>query len=307
MAAVDRGDTTDAVVIDAPVDDAAAVVAAEALVAAVATDDPASDAVGKFTKKEKEADAEPTIPKSRFDEQIAKERERADVAERRTAEVEATVGRVNADAGIKQLGVDLLELRKQERAAVLDNDEEKAAQLSAKADQLNQEIAIAKAGAYSAQGSAQATEDMRMEMTIERMEEKYPDLVIGAEKYNQDTVNDIIDKQTGYMTRERLSPSKALAKAVEYVMGRQVAPVVPDVKTGLAAAATGADRKGEAVARNLAVASQQPASMKDSGMDSDKAGQMRETPDAKALTFEEFEALPAATKSKMRGDFLVAA
>jgi len=306
MAAVDRGDTTDAVVIDAPIDDAAAVVAAEALVAAVATDDPASDAVGKFTKKEKEADAEPTIPKSRFDEQIAKERERADVAERRTAEVEATVGRVNADAGIKQLGVDLLELRKQERAAVLDNDEEKAAQLSAKADQLNQEIAIAKAGAYSAQGSAQATEDMRMEMTIERMEEKYPDLVIGAEKYNQDTVNDIIDKQTGYMTRERLSPSKALAKAVEYVMGRQV--VVPTTeKAGLAAAATGADRKGEAVARNLAVASQQPASMKDSGMDSDKAGQMRETPDAKGLTYEEFEALPAATKSKMRGDFLVAA
>ena len=60
-------------------------------------EDPPRDEGGKFAKKERQADSdsEVRIPKSRFDEQVAKERDRAEAAERRAVELEA---RLNAQA-----------------------------------------------------------------------------------------------------------------------------------------------------------------------------------------------------------------
>ena len=56
--------------------------------------------------------------------------------------------------------------------------------------------------------------------------------------------------------------------------------------------------------KNIATAGKQPASLKEAGMDSDKAGQTKELPNVSNMTYEEFSALPASTKSKMRGDML---
>ena len=118
----------------------------------------------------------------------------------------------------------------------------------------------------------------------------------------------MLDKQRGYMERERLSPSKALLKAVQYVMKRaQPAPAdakPAEEKGGLSRADKGTDRKEAAVAKNLDAANRQPASTKKAGADSDKHGQTAPTPEAEQLTYEEFSALPDSTKAKMRGDFV---
>ena len=62
-------------------------------------EDPPRDEGGKFAKKERQADldTEVRIPKSRFDEQVAKERDRAEAAERRAAELEARLSRLEAE------------------------------------------------------------------------------------------------------------------------------------------------------------------------------------------------------------------
>jgi len=269
-------------------------------------DETPRDSNGKFTKKER--DDGPTIPKARFDEQIAKERTAREAAERRANELESSIIKANRDLDVEKAENDVADLRKQERKALLDGDEDKAAQLSTQADLLNRQIAIAQSQSMTAQAKEDALEDMRMELTIERMEEKYPQLRTGEEGYDQDLVDDILDKQDGLMRRERLSPSRALAKAVESVMKRQEKAhddTDKDERTGLAAAAAvTTDRKAASVARNVDAATRQPSPLKDAGLDADKAGQTKPIPSATTMSLEELMALPETTRAKMRGDMV---
>ena len=264
------------------------------------------DEGGKFTKKDK-SDEGTSIPKSRFDSAVQKERERAETAERRLAEVERNQGKIQRNADLTKLEKDVRELRALEHKALIDNDEEKAATLSTEADRLNRQIAIQQAGDMSAAAKDQALEEMRMEVAIENIESNYPQLDENSEEFDQDVTDDVLDKQRGYMERERLSPSKALLKAVKYVLGRQAAAAQeaqPTGKTGLSAASKGIDRKAAAVSKNVGAAGRQPASTKPVGADSDKYGQASVTPDAAQMSYEEFSALPDSTKAKMRGDFV---
>lgn len=265
---------------------------------------PARDAAGKFAPKAK-GDEGATIPKARFDSAVQKERERAETAERLLAEATRANNQIQRNADVSQLEAKVQELRAAERKATIDNDEEKAAQLSAEADRLNRQIAIQQAGDMTAAAKDAALESMRMELAVENIETNYPQLDENSEEFDQDLTDDVLDKQRGYMERERLSPSKALLKAVKYVMGRQAAPAATEpAKTGLSAASKGLDRKAAAVAKNLDAAARQPASTKPVGADSDKHGQTKDIPEASQMTFAEFSALPDATKAKMRGDFV---
>lgn len=269
-----------------------------------AVEEPARDAAGKFAPKPK-GDEGATIPKARFDSAVQKERERAETAERLLAEATRANNQIQRNADVSQLEAKVQELRAAERKATIDNDEERAAQLSSEADRLNRQIAIQQAGDMTAAAKDAALESMRMELAVENIETNYPQLDENSEEFDQDITDDVLDKQRGYMERERLSPSKALLKAVKYVMGRQApAAATEPAKTGLSAASKGQDRKSAAVAKNLDAAARQPASTKPVGADSDKHGQTKDLPEASQMTFAEFSALPDATKSKMRGDFV---
>lgn len=305
--------------VDTGAEDAAAATAAaaEAAAAEKAAADAAAvppakpevprDDTGKFTKKEK--DDGPLIPKARFDEQLGKERAAREAAERRTAELEAQAVHNKQSLDVQQAIIAVSELRVQERKALVDGDEEKAAKLSAEADALNRQISAVEFQRLAESVAGKASEDMRMDMTLEHLEETYPALRIGDDAYDQDLVDDILDKQAGLMERERLSPSKALAKAAQQIMSRQVAKADPapaaddpvDPPKGLGAAKDG-ERKAAAVAKNLDV--KQPGNIKDIGMASDKAGQSTAVPSASAMEFDEFSALPESTRAKMRGDFV---
>lgn len=270
-------------------------------------EDQPRDDKGKFAKKEKGEDDEPRIPKSRYDEQIRKEREARELAERKLAEIEQQRQQVARGADITKLEEQVRELRTQERKALISGDDEKAAQLSEQADRLNRQIAIEQTRDMTAAAKEQAREEIRMELTIERIETEYPQLDEKSEEFDQELTDDVLDKQRGYMERERLSPSQALLKAVKYVMSR-TKPVTEEKqeaeKGGLSRADKGTDRKEAAVAKNLDAANRQPASTKKAGADSDKHGQTAPTPEAEQLTYEEFSALPDSTKAKMRGDFV---
>lgn len=258
------------------------------------------DAAGKFAKKDKEA-SEPHIPKSRFDDAVRRERERAEAAERRIAEIEQSSQRISRTEDIAQLEQQVRAYRVEERKALVAGDDAKAAEFGSHADALNRQIAVEQARDMSSAAKEQAREEIRWDLTLEQVENDFPTLNPEAEEFDQDTVDDVVDKMNGYMQRERLTRSKALLKAVAYVTKRDSAEA-PEKKGGIAASAPGADRKAAAVAKNLDAASRQPASSKKVGADSDKHGQTKGTPDAADMTFEEFSALPESTKAQMRGD-----
>ena len=264
----------------------------------------ARDEKGKFVKKDKSED-EPRIPKSRYDEQIRKERERAEAAERRLAEIASAQQQISRTADIGKLEDQVKELRAQERKALVSGDDDKAAEFGSKADALNRQIAIEQTRDMTASAKEQAREEIRMELTIERIETEYPQLDEKSDTFDQDLTDDVLDKQRGYIERERLSPSQALLKAVKYVMSRAQPPAEkPEEKGGLSRADRGTERKEAAVAKNVDAANRQPASTKKAGADSDKHGQTAPTPEADQMTYEEFSALPDSTKAKMRGDFV---
>lgn len=269
------------------------------------SDEQPRDAQGKFTKKERDTDA--TIPKARFDEAVRKEREAREAAERRLQEIEQQRQQIARGADIQQLESNVKELRAAERKALIAGDDDKAAELGAQADALNRQIAIEQARDMSAAAKEQAREEIRWDMTIERIEAEYPALDEASDEFDQDLTDEVVDRMNGLMSRERLPRSQALLKAVKLVMARRTetaaAASQDDKPKGLdRGAAPG--RKEAAVAKNIDAANRQPASPKKVGADSDKFGQTKNIPDADDMTFEEFSALPEATKAQMRGDFV---
>lgn len=257
---------------------------------------------GKFAKKER-TEEEPRIPKSRFDTAVAKERARAEAAERRLAEIDAAQSQIQRNVELSELEKNVRELRAQEHQAILLGKTDEAGELAARADLLNRQISLQQAGAMSAADRAQVREEIRMEQTLTSILEQYPFLDEKSEDFDQDLVDDINDKQQGLMNRERMPPSKALAEAVKRVMrGReQQAPAEPR-KAALGAPVQG--RKEAAVAKNLDASRRQPANTRVGGADSNKYGQTSEIPNGADMTVEEFAALPAATRARMRGDFV---
>lgn len=264
---------------------------------------------GKFAKKEKPETDGAMIPKSRFDEQVRKEREGREAAERRAAELERQQEGVKRNADVEGMIAKVAELRAQERKAIIDGDEEKAASLSSEADRLNRQIVVEQSSTMSEEAKNAAIENMRFDLVVERLYEKYPALDENNEAFDQDLVDDVLDKQRGLIERERLTPSKAIEKAAKIVMDRRTQPAAEETPAAkpnqtLADGQKAVDRKTAAVAKNIDAANRQPAGTKQVGADSDKHGQTKSLPEAGDMTQEEFAALPEATKAKMRGDFV---
>ena len=156
----------------------------------------------------------------------------------------------------------------------------------------------------SATAKEQAREEIRWEMTVESIEKQYAALDETSEEFDQDLTDEVVDRMNGLISRERLPRSQALLKAVKLVMERRAPTDEPAEGKGLRSAGKEEDRKEAAVKKNLEAANRQPASAKKVGADSDKHGQTGSIPNAEDMTFEEFSALPEATRAKMRGDFV---
>lgn len=133
-----------------------------------------------------------------------------------------------------------------------------------------------------------------------KLEADYATLNPASETYDPELVEMILDRQAR-LVQSGMSPSKAITNATDFVMKRVVREEAP-AQQGLAAAKL-PDRKAEQVKKNLDVQAKQPPSMKDVGLDSDKLGE-KALPNVAQMTLEEFNALPAATKARLRGDTL---
>lgn len=262
------------------------------------------DEKGKFSSKE------PKIPKSRFDEQVGKEREAREAAERRAAELERRLAEQSRQQvqteQTEALEAEITDLEKKHAELLLDGNINEAAGVMKEIRMAERKIARAEATALASQQTAQALESDRMNATIARIESDYPAMNPESESYDADIVELVLAKQGSLMRNEGLTPSQAMSKAAKDVAERFLKPAEEPAKDekGLAAAKLAEDRKQAQLKKNIDTAKKQPASMKESGIDSDKAGQTGQLPDVSKMTADEFDALPASTKAKLRGDFV---
>lgn len=257
---------------------------------------------GQFEKK-----SEAKIPKSRFDEAVGKEREAREAAERRAAALEQQMQQAQAQrqmsADVEAMETKVAEMEKQYNQLLLDGEADKASDVMRQIRHMERAIATAEVENRTSQRTAQILESERMELAIAQLEAAHPILNPESESFDESLVNFVLAEQRRLMQTEGLAPSKAIAKAATTIVeryGPKAAPV--EEQKGLSKAAE--DRKAEAVKRNIEVSKAQPASMKETGMDTDKAGLTSSLPDVSKMTKDEYDALPDSMKAKLRGDFV---
>jgi len=251
--------------------------------------DPQRDDKGRF------------IPKARFDEAVTKERERRETAERQLQELQKQMQTVSRTADVQALEAQLVELRKQDRRAMLDGDEEKSIELGAQIDRINRQIVIQESQNLSSQASEEAREGIRVEMAIEKLESIYPALKEGSETFDQGLVDLVLAAQSQLISRDRMPPSQALTKAANDIMLRfQPAARVDEKPVGGLASAKGADRTQQAKARAVDAALRTPPDLGDVGADTDRAGMRDGLPTPTSV--DDLSAIPLATLKRMRGD-----
>lgn len=259
---------------------------------------------GKFAKKDKEVPDH--VPKARMDEAVNKERAGREAAERRAADLEAQVKKEERTDAVKQAEDAIEAMEKEHSRLILDGEDAKASAKMKEIRHAERKIASMENDTKLQAATTQAVEQVRMDATIARLAADHPQLRDGSETFDEDLVNFVLSEQTRLMQADRMAPSAALAKAAENVMKKfqPAAAADPEGKKSLDNAKDVTDRKAEQVKKNLDTAGKQPASMREAGKDSDKAGQSDADPDINKLSSEEIAALPKATLARMRGDFL---
>lgn len=266
----------------------------EAAAKAAADEERARDEKGRF------------IPVSRHKDVLEKERERADIAERKLAELNDQLKQVDRNVDVQKLETEITELEKAHAKALLDGDADKAAEHMRAIRLKERTIAIQESDRLSSRAKDQAREEVRLDMAIERLEAAYPQLNEKSDEFDQTLTEMVLSSQRTYIERDRMAPADALVKAAATVMEKfkTALPAAAADEKGLQAAKDAAKERTEAqVKANLDAAAKTPAALKDAGKDSDKSG-LTEKVDVKKLTDEEFRALPDATKARLRGDML---
>jgi hypothetical protein len=243
------------------------------------------------------------IPKARFDEAVTKEREKREAAERQLQELQKQMQAVSRTADATKLEDQLKEVRKAERKAIMDGDEEKSTELAAQADRINRQIMIAESQTMSNQAGEEAREGIRVEMAIEKLEGIYPALKEGSEAFDQGLVDLVLAQQQQLMSRDRMPPSQALTKAANDIMSRFQPPAKADEKpAGGLKDAKGADRAAQSKQKNIDAAMKTPPDTRDVGVDTDKAGMRDGMPQPSNV--DDLKAIPEATLKRMRGDLV---
>lgn len=261
----------------------------------------ARDDKGRFAKKDKDDDGR--IPKSRFDDAVNKERAAREAAERRAEELAAKLKQEEKSVDVQKLEDSVEALEKQHAKLLLDGESEKAAEVMKQIRHTERQIARMESADATANATAQAVEQVRMDAAIAQLEAATPQFNPDSAEFDEDLVNLVLAEQARLMREDRLSPSKALLAAGNKIINKFIArsDTKQEDKRGLGAA-KGEDRKKQQVDKNLDTAKRQPESMRQTGSNSDAAG--LDKIDVSTLSAEEFSALPEATKRRLRGDAL---
>lgn len=290
---------------------AAAAAAAEAESAA-ADAKAAADAAAAAAAEEGEGDetdpakkkANARIPLARHEAVLKKERDaRADV-ERQLAAFQKGTQVADINATLAAMETKIVGLEAEYSKLIADGEVEKATAKMTEIRRLERGMAESKSDFAIAAAEARATERARYNISLERVEQAYPTLNPDHESFDAELLTNVADLKVTY-ERKGLTPTEALQKAVKLLVkpatGKQEAAT--EVKPNVDAAAIAAERKKDAVAKTADAVAKTPASLKDAGKDSDKAGGGAVTAkDVMKMSYKDFANLDEATLARARGD-----
>lgn len=274
-------------------------------------DDPKDEVVDEPEDEKprgKDGKFEAKIPKSRFDEAVGKERDAREAAERRAAELERQL-KAGEQAAVRTVEVEKIEaelsaMEEKHAELITDGKAKEAAAVMKEIRMAERQIARAEADAAANQRITQTLEKQKFDTVVARIEADNPEFNPESEQYDSDLVELVLTKQSNLIRSQGLTPSVAMDMAAKDVAARFLTKQeAKEEAKGLSKANAAEDRKQEQVKKNLDTQKRQPASLKESGIDSDKLGKTSEM-DMSTMTADEINALPEATRARLRGDYV---
>ena len=299
--AEDRGDTLSD---GAPVDEVEEIVDP---LAEVATEgdpkdevDPNAEVDPKDTKGKKDT----RIPLARHKEMMDKSREKYEALAAELARTKQGAAATQTNEAIEATETKLVGLETEYSKLLADGEIDKATAKMSEIRRLERTIGDQKSDLRAQETEARAVERVRFDTTIERLETAFPVLNPDAPEFDNAVVGEVLDLQKAFQLNG-LTPSAAIQKAVKYVLGAETSKqvnaveVTPKVdKTDVAA-----QRKQDALKRNIDAAKRTPASTAKVGLNNEDGGELT-AEKAMSMNQDEFSKLDEATLARMRGDVM---
>ena len=227
---------------------------------------------------------EPMIPKSRFDEVLQKQKALQKKLD------EALAPKVEDVKEAPEFDFDAKEVEYQ--TLIMEGETEKATQLRGEIRAAEKQQMMFEMQAKMGQTVNQNQEMVDLQTKATQLEAMYPELNQADPKFNQDKTNEVLELRDAYMT-QGYAGAVSLEKAVNLIMGTpQPAEPQPDpVQKEITE-----KKKISNTKKKIEASEKQPPTMKGKNKVDKKV-------DIAKMSIDEFDALPAETLKRMRGDF----
>ena len=247
------------------------------------------------------------VPHSRFhevNESLKREREERLRLEEENARLKGAAPKPEEQKPEKPATYDFDAAEDRYMAAILDGDADKAKEIRREIRAEELKLFESKAGQDAKKAAEeelqkrdQSAETERLQKVLNDVLTKYPFLNNDSEEANQDAIEDVIARRDYYL-RKGMSPSKAVAAAVEKVAPRYAPEAKDDGDDGKDKPVKDKPNLSkEKIERNVERQKQIPAVMPG-------VGERGKDVDYADLSEDEFDALPESEKRKARGDFV---
>lgn len=210
------------------------------------------------------------IPLERHEKLLKKERARREELEAQLQQSRAGREMAAANETLSQIEDELTAMEEKYNDLLAEGDTKAATRMMTEIRRKNAELNAATIAQRDAEIMARAVEKVRYDEALDRIERAYPQLDPDSEEYDEDVYQDVVDlMQAGQ--RRGLSATKALQRAVDRVLGadtsaqKRATTTTPRVSEEDVAA----QRRGEAVKRNLDAARRQPPATHRAGAGND--------------------------------------
>lgn len=245
------------------------------------------------------------IPLERHEKLLKKERARREELEAQLQQSRAGREMAAANETLSQIEDELTAMEEKYNDLLAEGDTKAATRMMTEIRRKNAELNAATIAQRDAEIMARAVEKVRYDEALDRIERAYPQLDPDSEEYDEDVYQDVVDlMQAGQ--RRGLSATKALQRAVDRVLGadtsaqKRATTTTPRVSEEDVAA----QRRGEAVKRNLDAARRQPPATHRAGAGNDVAGGALTAKAVIEMSEEDFNKLSEKDLAKLRGDEL---
>ena len=245
---------------------------------------------GLAQQNEVETPKAPMVPKSRLDEVLAKNKAMQKKLN------EATEAEKQALENAPEYSFDEKEVEYQD--LVLNGETEKAVALRSEIRNAEKEQFMFEVQAKMGQTVQQSQEMTELQAKAAEIEATFPILNENSADFDADLQAEVIDLRDAF-TVQGYTAADALAKATEYTLAVKKPELLKGAPETKADPALQQRKQTSTVTKKLQAAESQPPAMKGEG--SNAKGEKKV--DLSLLSGEEFDALPAETLRRMRGDF----